>query len=71
MSLRMQIDIHSLIAHYNDLSNQIDEMQDQIKILRTAMHSLIGGDLDSVGKMKLSMEDRTPAPKPRIRKKKI
>ena len=71
MSLRMQADINSLVAHYNDLSNQVDEMQDQIKLLRTAMHSLIGGDLDNVGKVKLTMEDRTPALKPRTKRKKI
>ena len=71
MSLRMQADINSLVAHYNDLSNQMDEIQEQIKLLRTAMHSLIGGDLDNVGKVKLTMEDRTPAPKPRTKRKKI
>ncbi len=71
MSLRMQADINSLVAHYNDLSNQMDEIQEQIKLLRTAMHSLIGGDLDNVGKVKLTMEDRTPALKPRTKRKKI
>ncbi len=71
MSLRMQADINSLVAHYNDLSNQMDEIQEQIKLLRTAMHSLIGGDLDNVGKVKLTMEDRTPAPNPRTKRKKI
>tara|TARA_Y100001951_G_scaffold34981_1_gene27636 strand:+ start:429 stop:632 length:204 start_codon:yes stop_codon:yes gene_type:complete len=67
----MQADINSLVAHYNDLSNQMDEIQEQIKLLRTAMHSLIGGDLDNVGKVKLTMEDRTPALKPRTKRKKI
>ena len=71
MSLRMQADINSLVAHYNDLSNQMDEIQEQIKLLRTAMHSLIGGDLDNVGKVKLTMEVRTPAPNPRTKRKKI
>tara|TARA_R100001244_G_C5123848_1_gene124139 strand:- start:47 stop:250 length:204 start_codon:yes stop_codon:yes gene_type:complete len=67
----MQADINSLVAHYNDLSNQVDEMQDQIKLLRTAMHSLVGGDLDQFGKVKLTMEDRIPSPKPKIKRKKI
>ena len=71
MSLRMQADINSLVAHYNDLSVQVDEIQDQIKLLRTAMHSLVGGDLDQFGKVKLTMEDRIPAPKPRTKRKKI
>jgi hypothetical protein len=65
MSLKMQADINLLQAHYNELSDRLDESEDRVKLLNRAIDALMGVEADGSGKKKLQLRrtDRVPVPR--------
>jgi hypothetical protein len=61
MSLKMQADVNLLQAHYANLEERLEELENQVSLLNRGIHTLIGGG--DVKRLKLIREDRTPAPR--------
>ena len=64
MSMKMQVDVNLLQAHYALLEQRLDEVEDKLALVQRGIHLLIGGgDSD---RLKLIVEDRSPAPRKEI-----
>jgi len=58
MSMKMQVDISLLQAHYAILEQRLEEAEAQLSLVQRGIHILIGGG-DSKG-FRLVKEDRSP-----------
>ncbi len=68
MSLKMQVDINLLQAHYDELDLRIAEIEAKLDLLNRGIHSLLGGG--DIRRLKLVKEDKTPVPRSRTKNKK-
>tara|TARA_R110000765_G_scaffold157054_1_gene260142 strand:+ start:671 stop:940 length:270 start_codon:yes stop_codon:yes gene_type:complete len=58
MSMKMQVDINLLQAHYALLEQRLEEVESQLSLVQRGIHTLIGGG-DS-NRLRLVKEDRSP-----------